>query len=82
MAIGLDRFDAAVSRAMLLLKQDNKLRAAVKLRQELAYQMALRSTGCEDVRHMSLCGHYFGTPTQEMQDIIDSYLNSVEVETT
>ncbi len=76
--VGLDKFDEAVARAMARLKKDGRLVAAEKLRRELAFQMALRAT-----RYMpfSLAGktneRRFGLATQEMQDICDSYLNSV-----
>lgn len=82
-AVGLDKFDAEVAKAMFRLKMNGKMRAAVKLREELAYQMALRSTGFKDAKPFSLGSKTntarFGEPTQEMQTICDEYLNSVEV---
>jgi len=75
--IGLDKFDAAVAQAMFRLKMEGRLRAAVRLREELAYRMALKATGYKD-KLFSLNRRQFGTPTQEMQDICDEFLNSVE----
>jgi len=75
--VGLDKFDAEAARAMFRLKMDGRLRAAVRLREELAYRMALKATGYKD-KPFSLYRRTFGEPTQEMQDICDEFLNSVE----
>lgn len=81
--VGLDFFDDVVTTSMVRLKMDGRLRAAVKLREELAYQMALRATAFADLKPFSLAtkAHEarFGIATQEMQDICDEHLNSVEI---
>jgi hypothetical protein len=78
-AVGLDAFDHAVGRARLRLAQNGKLLGAPKLRQELAEQMAIIATGGPR-RPFSLAKHQrrFGKATQEMQDIVDHYLNTTE----
>lgn len=81
--VGLNFFEDVVMTSLMRLKMNGKLRAAYKLREELAYQMALRATGFKDVKPFSLASKLntarFGTPTQEFQTICDEYLNSVEV---
>ena len=81
--VGLNLFEDVVTTSMMRLKMDGKLRAATKLREELAYQMALRATGFADAKPFSLATKgneaRFGAATQEMQDICDEHLNSVEV---
>ena len=78
-AVGLDRFDAAVGRAMVRLKQDARLLGATKLRLALAERMALIATGSPR-EPFSLANGRFGAPTQEMQDICDRYLETTEAE--
>jgi hypothetical protein len=79
--VGLDRYEAAVGRAMMRLKNDTRLLGAVKLRLELAEQMAFVATGAPR-RPFALAKYEarFGRPTQEMQDIVDHYLNTTEEE--
>lgn len=76
--VGLHKFEAVVARALYRLKLDDKLRSAIKLRESLAYEMALRSTGFT-ARALSLATKQnekrFGVATREMQDICDRYLN-------
>lgn len=83
--VGLKRFDEAAARAMLRLKNDGKLRAAIKLRESLAYAMALKATGFP-VHSFSLASKAnekrFGAPSHEIQALCDEYLNSTEVEET
>ena len=81
-AVGLDKFDAVAAQAMFRLKMDGRLRAAVKLREELAYRMALRATGFkDDAFSLATKAHErkFGAASHEMQSICDEFLNSVEV---
>lgn len=79
--VGLDKFDAEVTKALLRLKMDDRLRAAYKLRPELAFQMALRITGFQPFSLATKTNERrFGRATQEMQDICDEYLRSVEPE--
>jgi hypothetical protein len=78
--VGLDKYEAAVGRAMVRLKQDAKLLGAIKLRLALAEQMAFIATGAPH-RPFALAKYVqFGRPTQEMQDIVDHYLTTTEEE--
>lgn len=81
--VGLNFFEDVVTTSLMRLKMNGKLRAAYKIREELAYQMALRATGFKDVKPFSLASkaneRRFGAATQEMQTICDEYLNSIEV---
>jgi hypothetical protein len=80
-AVGLDRYEAAVGRAMVRLKNDTRLLGAVKLRLALAEQMAFIATGAPHRPFaIVLYEKQFGRPTQEMQDIVDHYLNTTEEE--
>jgi hypothetical protein len=82
-AVGLDVFDRAVGKAMLRLKQDGRLLSATKLRQKLSEEMAIIATGGPR-RPFSLEKYQasFGQATQEMQDIVDHYINTTESEIT
>jgi hypothetical protein len=76
--VGLDVFNRAVGQAMVRLSQDARLLAATKLREDLAFEMALLATGAER-RPFALAKRSnerrYGVPTKEMQDIIDHHLN-------
>jgi hypothetical protein len=76
--VGLDRYEAAVGRAMVRLKNDTRLLGAVKLRLTLAEQMAFIATGAPHRPFALALYEKFGRPTQEMQDIVDHYLSTTE----
>jgi hypothetical protein len=75
--VGLDVFNAAVDRAKLALSKDRRLVQALKLREELAFEMGLYATGFPK-RGLPLATkeheRRFGRATQEMQDIVDEHL--------
>jgi hypothetical protein len=80
--VGLNAFNAAVDRAKLSLSKDRRLVQALKLREALSFEMALRATGFpERAFSIATAGNErrFGRATQEMQDIVDEHLNDVEV---
>jgi hypothetical protein len=82
--VGLDVFNRTVGQAMVRLSRDARLLAAEKLRRDLAFEMALLATGAER-RPFALATKSnearYGTPTQEMQDIVDYHLNMTEAAT-